>query len=376
MADTRKLGFGPIASPSGGVLVVFADDNLHFGPRTRALLGSAADLVARAAKSERFAGKSGSALDIVAPEGLKASRLVVLGTGKAADQAQDGAQDKPQDFVKLGGAAMGRVPSAASEVTLLLELADGPLKPDSAADVALGATLRAYSFDRYKTKRREGEEGPVKARITLGVADVAGAKRAWAAREAVADGVVMARDLVNEPPNVLFPIEFARRAASLRKLGVGIDVLDVKAMTKLGMGALLGVGQGSRQDSRIVVMRWNGGKKGTSPIAFIGKGVCFDTGGINLKAHRSMLDMHTDMGGSAVALAVLEALSSLRFPFGVDAWLALAENQIGRMRLVAAAIRQVHLDGYVLDLLHVLADRLDLRVIGLRALDQRARFRR
>src|ERR1700716_4068033 len=113
MADTRKLGFGPITSPSGGVLVVFADDSLHFGPKTRALLGTAADLVARAAKSERFTGKSGSALDIVAPAGLKASRLIVLGTGKSADKAQDkgkdGTQDKPQDFVKLGGAAMGRI---------------------------------------------------------------------------------------------------------------------------------------------------------------------------------------------------------------------------------------------------------------------------
>src|SRR5437879_5434254 len=170
MADTRKLGFGPIASPSGGVLVVFVDDNLHFGPKTRALLGSAADLVARAAKSERFSGKSGSALDIVAPADLKASRLIVLGTGKSADKAQDKARDKaddkPQDFVKLGGAAMGRIPAAATEAEIVLELADGPLKPDSAADVALGVTLRAYSFDRYKTKRKEGEEGPVKARIT------------------------------------------------------------------------------------------------------------------------------------------------------------------------------------------------------------------
>src|SRR5258708_9400315 len=115
MGDTRKLGFGPIASPSGGVLVVFVDDNLHFGPKTRALLGSAADLVARAAKSERFTGKSGSTLDIVAPAGLKASRLIVLGTGKAADKtqdkAQDNSQDKPQDFVKLAAAAMGRLPA-------------------------------------------------------------------------------------------------------------------------------------------------------------------------------------------------------------------------------------------------------------------------
>src|SRR5580765_4689200 len=118
MADTHKLGFGPITSPAGGVLVVFADDSLNFGPKTRALLGAAADLVARAAKSERFTGKSGSALDIVAPAGLKASRLIVLGAGKAAGKAQEKGQDKdqdkpenkPQDFVKLGGAAMGRIP--------------------------------------------------------------------------------------------------------------------------------------------------------------------------------------------------------------------------------------------------------------------------
>ena len=109
MADARKLGFGPITSPSGGVRVVFADDSLQFGPKTRALLGAAADLVARAAKSERFTGKSGSALDIVAPAGLKASRLIVLGTGKSPDKAEDKTQGKPQDFVKLGGSLGIRV---------------------------------------------------------------------------------------------------------------------------------------------------------------------------------------------------------------------------------------------------------------------------
>jgi leucyl aminopeptidase len=176
MADSRKLGFGPIAAPGSGVLVVFVDDNLRFGPRTRSLLGSTADMVTRAARAERFSGKGGTALDIVAPAGLKAARLIVMGTGKAADR-------KSQDLVKLGGAAMGRVPSAASEATVFLELADGPLKPDAAAHFALGAKLRAYSFDRYKTKRKEGEEQPAKAEITLGVADPAGARKAWNRRE-------------------------------------------------------------------------------------------------------------------------------------------------------------------------------------------------
>src|SRR5689334_3702201 len=120
MADTRKLSFGPIAAPASGVLIVFADDNLRFGPRTRSALGSAADLVARAARAERFTGKNGTVLDIVAPAGLKAGRLIVMGTGKASDR-------KPHDLAKLGGAAMGRIPSAAAAATVLLELAEGPL---------------------------------------------------------------------------------------------------------------------------------------------------------------------------------------------------------------------------------------------------------
>ena len=119
--------------------------------------------------------------------------------------------------------------------------------------------------------------------------DVAAARKAFAPASHVVDGVIMARELVNEPPNVLYPVEFARRASQLKKLGVAIEVLDVKAMTKLGMGALLGVAQGSTQPGRTVIMRWNGGKKGDQPVAFVGKGVCFDTGGLDLKPSAGML---------------------------------------------------------------------------------------
>jgi leucyl aminopeptidase len=298
---------------------VFADDSVHFGAKTRAILGSAVDLVARAAKSERFTGKSGTLLDIVAPAGLKATRLMVVGTGKAADR-------KPNDLVKLGGAVMGRIPSAASEATVILELPDGAMKADAAANMALGATLRGYTFDRYKTKKKEGDEAPAKGKVTLAVSDVAAARKAWANREPVAEGVILARDLVNEPPNVLFPVEFAKRAAALRKLGVGIDILDVKAMEKLGMGALLGVGQGSRHDSRLVVMRWNGGRKGTPPVAFIGKGVCFDTGGISIKPAGSMEDMKGDMGGAACVVGLMHALAGRKAKVNAIGAIGLVEN--------------------------------------------------
>jgi leucyl aminopeptidase len=319
MADSRKLGFGPIAAPAGGVLVVFADDGVKLGPKTKALLGSAAGLVARAAKNERFTGKSGSALDIVAPDGLKATRLIVIGTGKAGDR-------KPSDLVKLGGMMQGRIPASASEATVILELGDGALKADAAADVALGASMRAYTFDRYKTRRKDGEEGPSKARMTLAVADVSAARKAWSVKQAVFEGVALARDLVNEPPNVLYPVEFARRAAQLRKLGVGVEILDVKAMRKLGMGALLGVGQGSRQESRIAIMRWNGGKKKTPPLAFIGKGVCFDTGGISIKPAASMEDMKGDMAGAACVVGLMHALAARNAKVNAVGAIGLVEN--------------------------------------------------
>jgi leucyl aminopeptidase len=319
MADAPKLAFAAISAPTGGVLVVFADGDLRLGPKTRAALGSTAELVARAARSEKFTGKSGSALDIVAPADLKVSRLIVIGTGKAADRKTD-------DFVKLGGIAVGRIPAAATAATIVLELADGALKADAAADVALGASLRAYVFDRYKTKRKEGEEKPGTTRVTFGVADVAAARRAWGARQAISEGVILARDLVNEPPNILFPVEFARRAAQLRKLGVGVEVLDVRAMRKLGMGALLGVGQGSAHESRVVIMRWNGGKKGTAPLAFIGKGVCFDTGGISIKPAASMEDMKGDMAGAACVVGLMHALAGRKAKVNAIGAIGLVEN--------------------------------------------------
>jgi leucyl aminopeptidase len=319
MADTPKLAFAAIAAPTSGVLVVFADGDVRLGPKTRTVLGSAADLVARVARTEKFTGKSGSALDIVAPAGLKVSRLIVIGTGKAAERKID-------DFVKLGGMAMGRIPSAASAATVLLEFGDGALKAEAAADIALGASLRAYSFDRYKTKRKEGEEKPANARVTLGVADVAAARKAWAAHQPVSDGVILARDLVNEPPNILYPIEFARRASQLRKLGVGIDVLDMRAMKKLGMGALLGVGQGSVHESRVVIMRWNGGKKGAAPLAFIGKGVCFDTGGISIKPAGGMEDMKGDMAGAACVVGLMHALAGRKAKVNAIGAIGLVEN--------------------------------------------------
>ena len=319
MADAPKLVFGPFAAPSRGILVVFCDDGLKFGPATLKLLGPTADLVQRAAKTERFTGKTGSSLDLIHPEGLKVARLAVVGLGKTADIA-------PRTFIKLGGAAMGKVPTAAAEATIVAELPGGAMDAEQAADLAQGARLRAYAFDRYKTKRKDEDKAPAKRTVTIAVGDAAAVRRAYGTREAINGGVLMARDLVNEPANVLYPEEFARRVTALKKDGIDVEVLDIKAMKKLGMNALLGVGQGSARESRVVVMRWKGGKKGEAPVAFIGKGVCFDTGGISIKAAASMEDMKGDMAGAACVAGLMQALAARKAKVNAVGLVGLVEN--------------------------------------------------
>jgi len=319
MADGPTIGFAPFATPTSGVLVVFCDEALRLGPVTRRLLGAAAALVARAAAADRFKGKSLTALDLVAPADLKVARLVVVGCGAPGDM-------KRRDFVKLGGTAMGRIPATATSATIVAELPNKAMTPEQAGDLALGMRLRAYRFDRYKTKRKEGDDKATAAKIEIGVADVARARKVWGERGGMADAVLFARDLVNEPANVLYPVEFARRAGTLKRLGVTVDAFDVAAMKRLGMNALLGVGQGSAHDSRMVIMRWNGGKKDTAPVAFIGKGVCFDTGGISIKPAASMEDMKGDMAGAACVVGLMQALAARKAKVNAVGAIGLVEN--------------------------------------------------
>jgi len=319
MSDAIKVGFVPLSAAARGILVVFCDDSLKVGPATAKALGGAVELVKRAAAAAAFKGKTGAALDILAPEGVKANRLLVIGAGKAAGL-------KANDLLKFGGVAAGKLAAGAAAMTVMAELPSGAMTSEQAVAIASGLRLRAYKFDRYKTRKKDGEEGGLRADIALAVGDPAAAKKAFAAAGHVVDGVIIARDLVNEPPNVLFPEEFARRASQLRKLGVKVEVLDVKAMQKLGMGALLGVGQGSSRPSRTVIMRWDGGKKGEAPVSFIGKGVCFDTGGISIKPAGSMEDMKGDMGGAACVVGLMHALAARKARANVVGAIGLVEN--------------------------------------------------
>jgi leucyl aminopeptidase len=318
MPDTIKIDFQASGPVSGGDVVAFVGEDLKPAPATAKLLGAKTlALIEKVAEIERFKGKSQSTLTIAAPSALEADRLILVGIGGEGDRGK-------LDFVQLGGVIAGKANGKAA--TVLADLPGTETTPEAVADLAVGARLRAYTFDRYKTKKKDGESGSAETRLTFRVADPAAAKRAHKAREGLASGVILARDLVNEPPNVLGPEEFANRAAALEKLGVEVEILDEKAMRKLGMRALLGVGQGSERGSRVVIMRWNGGKASDRPIAFVGKGVVFDSGGISIKPGGGMEDMKGDMGGAACVTGLMYALASRKAKANVVGAIGLVEN--------------------------------------------------
>jgi leucyl aminopeptidase len=318
MSDYVTSAFAPLSAPRGGVYVVFVDASLNPAAPVRKFLEGAGDLIATAAKIANFRGKFLSSMDILAPAGVECDRLLVVGAERDKDS-------KATDFSALGGYVLGKIGSSKG-ATIAFAAPEGAWRPESAAEFMLGAHLRGYRFDKYKTKIKP-EDKPATVNLTIGVADAAAARSAAQAETAIVGGVELARDLVNEPPNVLFPVEFADRVNELRKLGVQVEVLDEKAMAKLGMGSLLGVGQGSTRESRVAIMRWSGAKnKKAKPVAFVGKGVCFDTGGISIKPAAGMEDMKGDMAGAACVTGLIYALASRKAKVNAIGAIGLVEN--------------------------------------------------
>ncbi len=274
----------------------------------------------KAISSSEFKSKANSTLEILVPADTDIDRLVVVGAGKPEELNENG-------WLKLGGTVASKL-AAAKSATVLLEIAGHEISAGDAADFALGMMLRAYKFDKYKTKKDDAPEPKTPAKITILVSDPAAAKKAFANRQSVFGGVSLARDLVNEPANILGTLEFAAKAKELEKLGVKIDILTEKEMKKFGMGALLGVAQGSVRPPRMVIMHWNGGKAKQKPIAFVGKGVVFDSGGVSIKPAAGMEDMKGDMGGAAAVTGLMHTLASRKAKSNVIGIIGLVENMV------------------------------------------------
>jgi leucyl aminopeptidase len=306
-ADTRPSGDYALVLPVAG------KDRASLGS-----LGAAQQSVAAALDRQRFEGEGSSASEQFIDDNGSVRRLLVIGVG--AGSPSEAAE-------KLGGAAAAPLLTSGEKKTVI-DLSGFGYDADAAARVALTATLRSWRYDRYRTKLKDNQKPTLEEIVIVGGGE--GAEQRYKSRWApVAEGVSLTRELVTEPANIIYPESFVERVrASLEGSGIEIEVLDRAQMEKLGMGALLGVAQGSVREARLLVLKWNGGGNG-QPTAFVGKGVTFDTGGISIKPAAGMEAMKWDMGGAGAVAGAMKALALRKAKANVVGICGLVENMPG-----------------------------------------------
>jgi leucyl aminopeptidase len=327
VTDQTALSFASNTAPADGVAVVFAEEGPRLSAAAQDLDKKSKGLLTKAIGITGFKGKKEQTVDLIAPQGLKFARIVVVGLDKPGSY-------QPEDWVSLGGTVRGLISGKeAPAAHIYLETAGGEVAAADVAGFALGTLLRGYKFKKYKSKARKKADAAGDAndkslkKIVIHCSDPKGAGHAFGWGRALADGVMLARDLVNEPANILGPAEFAAKAKELTKLGVQVELLGPKALEKLGMNSLLAVGQGSEKPSHVAVMQWKGaGVKGGEPIAIVGKGVTFDAGGISLKPAAGMEDMKGDMAGAACVVGLMHELAARKAKVNVVGVIGLVEN--------------------------------------------------
>ncbi|MBL9069777.1 MAG: leucyl aminopeptidase [Sphingopyxis sp.] len=275
--------------------------------------GALGALLGAAAKQARFEGAAGAIAETAAIDGEQARRLLLVGIGEGS----------VHDLERAGAALVARLQTSVE--TLHVDFASaGSIDEDDVLAFAMGARLRNWRLDTYRTRLADTAKPSLR---TIVVASRAGDLSArWGSYSAVADGVALTQTLVAEPPNILYPETFVDRCQHLTDLGVEIEVLDERQMKALGMGALLGVAQGSTRPPRLLAMRWNGGNPGDAPVVFVGKGVTFDTGGISLKPGPGMDMMKWDMGGAGAVAGAIKALAGRKAKANVVGVVGLVEN--------------------------------------------------
>jgi leucyl aminopeptidase len=313
--------FAPARPEGAYVLALPFNSGTALSERFSGLEPAAREIAQRAVEANRFEGEAGAIVEAFVPEQGGIRRLLLVGTGPAGAAEQSG-------YERAGAALAARL-LTSGETKLLIDvtgLSDDPATTASA--LAFGAVLRGWRHDAYRTKLAPKAK-PSLAEIVV-VGGGAEAEAAWARQEAVAEGVMFTRTLVAEPANIIYPESFVERCRSLAALGVEIEVLDEEAMAKAGMGALLGVSQGSERPARLLVLRWDGsGGAQPEPVAFVGKGVTFDTGGISIKPAAGMEDMKWDMGGAAAVVGAIKALALRKAKAHVVGVCGLVENMPG-----------------------------------------------
>ncbi|UUV04739.1 leucyl aminopeptidase [Ruegeria sp. YS9] len=300
----QEFDLDAMAQAEGRVAIIIPPDG-KMNPAARRANRLTKGAVARLVESEKFGkSKTGDVISMAWPAGMAAEALdvVVLPRRPEADEA------------RKAGAALAKCAGGQDMLVLVGNQAQ-------TENLALGLVLRSYDFNAHKTKDSEGSGS-----ITIGHSKPTEAEAEFAPLYAIADGVRMTRDLTNEPANVLTTSEFADRLVEMQELGLEVEVLEEDKLAELGMRTLLSVGQGSASPSKVVVMHWNGGDKDDAPLALVGKGVVFDTGGISLKPAGGMEDMTMDMGGAGVVAGTIRALAKRKAKANVVGLVGLVEN--------------------------------------------------
>ena len=323
MDDPMKIEFSEISTPSTGVVAVGVTDDRTLGATARALDEQSGGMLSRALGAGRFSGKKGTSSTIVAPHGLDVDAVILVGLGQPA--RIDGRQLRA-----LGGSVVRRVnATGAKAAALVVDAVDGAdlAPPAMAAEIALGARLASYSFDKYHTKKKE-EDKKTLGQLTVMLDEPAAAEAAFRPNDSLATGVCVTRDLVSEPSNVKYPKTITQDIEALAEDGVEVELFDRERMASLGMGSLLGVAQGSEHEPYLAIMRWNGAPEGldAQPVAFVGKGVTFDTGGISIKPSQGMEEMKYDMAGAATVIGLMKCLAGRKARVNAIGVVGLVEN--------------------------------------------------
>ncbi|MGN6671187.1 MAG: leucyl aminopeptidase [Candidatus Nucleicultricaceae bacterium] len=317
-----KFTFSREAAADEGALVVgsFADNALITG--AQAVDAQTKGTITKALKTSRFKGKIGDVLTCVAPGDISNSHVILIGFGKTDSTKEKHLQD-------IGGHTYAELKNQnVNTVTLNLQdlSVDGLTEAKCAAAVAYGLLLRAWHFDKYYTVESKKPKHPLKA-VHIITNDPEAAEVEFKTLQKIADGIFTTRTLVSEPPNVIYPETMANAInEDLSPLGIKVEIFGQDEMQKLGMGSLLGVGQGSIRESKMVVMQWNGADASEKPVAFIGKGVTFDTGGISIKPSQGMEDMKYDMAGAAAVVGTIKALAGRKAKVNAIGVVGLVEN--------------------------------------------------
>ncbi len=273
-------------------------------------------LLQGAAKSSRFEGEAGSLAETFVDIGGSVKRVLLAGLG----------QGSVQDCEKLGAAVVARLQTSGDK-NAVIELSGLAIKPgaDACAHIGTGAALRSWRHDQYRTKLPEKQKPSLEEITLVGSSD--GTEAAWAGQSAIVQGVALTRELVTEPANIIYPETFVARCAHLAEAGISIEVLGRAEMEAAGMGALLGVAQGSVREPKLLVLKWDGtGSAQEKPVVLVGKGVTFDSGGISLKPPAGMEDMKWDMGGAGAVVGAMLALAKRKAKANVVGICGLVEN--------------------------------------------------